>query len=149
VGKKDAACKVIQARGDVLLHGIAMKPGKPTIVGRASGKPVFGLPGHPAAAVFAAERFVRPLLARMTGRAVRSYAIPAILTESVGANHGRAQYNGVMLTQKEGVWYAKPIHSKSGLITALAASDGWFCIPRDREGATAGETVLVHVSGID
>ncbi len=149
VGAKDAAARVLEHRGELLLHGIAMKPGKPTLVARVDGKPVFGLPGHPAAAFFAAQLFVRPLLARMQGREVRPCAVPAVLTESVSANHGRAQYGGVSLIRRDGTLYARPIRGKSGLITALAASDGWFCIPRDCEGAAAGETVSVYPYHID
>jgi len=142
-GSKDAARRVIEARGTVLFHGIAMKPGKPTLLGRVGGKPVFGLPGHPAAAFFVARLFVCPLLARLSGQTLQSLSIPAVLTEPVSANHGRAQYIGVQLTQREGVWHALPIRSKSGLITSVSASDGYFCIPRDQEGAAAGETVAV------
>ena len=97
VGMKDATCRVLADRGEVLFHGIAMKPGKPTIAGRADGKPVFGLPGHPAAACFVSELFVRPLLARLTGREISIRTIPAVLSETVSANHGRAQYMGVFL----------------------------------------------------
>jgi len=149
VGARDAACRVVEARGELLLHGIAMKPGKPTLVGRAAGKPVFGLPGHPVAAFFAARLFVRPLLARMLGRTVRPLAVPAVLTEAVPANHGRAQYGGVRLARRDGMLYAEPVRGKSGLITTLAASDGWFCIPRDCEGAAAGQSVPVYVYSID
>ncbi len=149
VGAKDAAARVLEHRGELLLHGIAMKPGKPTLVAQVDGKPVFGLPGHPAAAFFAAQLFVRPLLARMQGRDVRPCAVPAVLTESVSANHGRAQYGGVSLIRRDGTLFARPIRGKSGLITALAASDGWFCIPRDCEGAAAGETVSVYPYHID
>lgn len=143
VGEKDLACRVIAGRGEVLFHGVAMKPGKPTILGKVNGKPVFGLPGHPAAAFFAARLFAVPLLARYMGRTLRPFRVKARLTENVSANHGRAQYGGVTLTEREGVLYAAPIRSKSGLITALAGSDGWFCIPRDREGAAAGEEIEV------
>ncbi len=126
-----------------------MKPDKATLAARVDGKPVFGLPGHPAAAFFAAQLFVRPLLARMQGRDVRPWAVPAVLTESVSANHGRAQYGGVSLIRRDGILYARPIRGRSGLITVLAASDGWFCIPRDYEGASAGETVSVYLYHID
>lgn len=149
VGMKDATCRVMEERGEVLLHGIAMKPGKPTILGRAAGKPVFGLPGHPVAAFFISRLFVRPLLDRLQGRTPRQYAVPAVLTETVSANHGRAQYVGVFLSQRDGVRYARPIRSKSGLITTLAGSDGYFCIPRDCEGAAAGETVQVYLYSVD
>lgn len=149
VGMKDATCRVMEERGEVLFHGIAMKPGKPTILGRAAGKPVFGLPGHPVAAFFISWLFVRPLLDRLQGRTSRQYAVPAVLTETVSANHGRAQYVGVFLAQRDGVRYARPIRGKSGLITTLAGSDGYFCIPRDCEGAAAGETVQVYLYSVD
>ncbi len=149
VGAKDATCRIIASKGELLLHGIAMKPGKPTILGRVYGKPVFGLPGHPVAAFFVARLFVRPLLARMTGRKLRALTVPAVLTESVGANHGRAQYGGVTLSWREDGWHAVPVRGKSGLITALAASDGYFCIPRDCEGVAAGETIAVHMYTVD
>ncbi len=149
VGAKDAACRVIEARGGVLCHGLAMKPGKPTILGSVAGKPVFGLPGHPVAAFFVSELFVRPLIARLAGRTVQLRTIPARLAETVSANHGRAQYVGVFLTERCGTLTARPIHGKSGLITALAGSDGFFCIPRDCEGVSAGETVQVRLYTTD
>ncbi len=149
VGTKDATCRVIEAQGKVLFHGIAMKPGKPTIFGKVDGKPVIGLPGHPVAAFFVAHLFVLPLLARLSGQIIRRFSVPAVLTETVGANHGRAQYTGVFLTERDGTLYARPIHGKSGLITALAGSDGYFCIPRDCEGVPAGETVSVTLYSVD
>ena len=145
VGQKDATCRVIERRGALLFHGVAMKPGKPTILGKVGEKAVFGLPGHPAAAAFTAQLFVLPLLDRLAGRAGTRYAVTAVLTEPVSANHGRAQYMGVTLTRSGGAVCAAPIRSKSGLITALAGADGWFCIPRDREGVPAGETIEVYL----
>ena len=149
VGMKDATCRVLESRGEVLLHGIAMKPGKPTILGRVDGKPVFGLPGHPVAAFFVSELFVRPLIARLMGREVRARTVTARLTEAVSANHGRAQYMGVFLSGEERAMTARPIHSKSGLITGLAGSDGFFCISRDCEGMPAGAPVQVRLFTID
>ena len=149
VGLKDSTCRVLEKKGEVLFHGIAMKPGKPTILGRADGKPVFGLPGHPVAAFFVSELFVRPLIAQMTGRQLQVREVPAVLSETISANDGRAQYLGVFLKEKDGVTYAEPIHSKSGLITNMAASDGFFCIPRDCEGIHAGKTVSVRLYSIN
>ena len=145
VGRKDAACRVIEGLGELLFHGIAMKPGKPTILGRVGGKAVFGLPGHPAAACTSAQLFVLPLLRRLAGEAAPAYPVPAILTDPVSANHGRAQYTAVKLERRGGALYALPVRSKSGLITALAGADGWFCIPRDREGVPAGEQIDVYL----
>lgn len=149
VGAKDATSRVMESLGEVLFHGIAMKPGKPTILGSVGGKPVFGLPGHPVAAYFVGRIFVRAALAALTGRRIKDYAMPAVLTESVSANHGRAQYNGARLHFADGRWYVSPIRGKSGLITGLAGSEGYFCIPRDREGFAQGETVRVKLYSID
>lgn len=149
VGTKDATLRVIAERGDVLFHGIAMKPGKPTILGRVGGRAVFGLPGHPVAACFVSELFVKPLLAQMMGRKIRERTIPAVLAETVSANHGRAQYMGVILSEEKDILQALPVHGKSGLITSLAGTDGYFCIPRDCEGIKAGETIMVRLYTID
>lgn len=150
VGEKDAAYRIMSALGEVLFHGIAMKPGKPTLLGRtASGKAMVGLPGHPVAALFTTQLFVRALLARLEGRTLRQRQVTARLTEGVSANHGRAQYNGAILRQGPEGLEALPIRGKSGLITALAGADGYFCIPRDCEGFPAGARVPVHLFTAD
>lgn len=149
VGTKDATCRVLENLGEILFHGIAMKPGKPTILGRVKGKPVVGLPGHPVAAYFVSHLFVRPLMAGLTGRRLHRYQISAILTQPVPANHGRAQYTGVRLERREDCLAAHPVHSKSGLITTLAGSDGYLCVPRDCEGFAAGSQVEITLYSID
>ena len=147
VGEKDAACRVMASLGEVLCHGVAMKPGKPTLLGKAGGKPILGLPGHPVAALFTAKLFLIPLLARLEGRTWAERTVSARLAQTVPANHGRAQYTGVTLEEKpDGMW-AVPIWGKSGLITTLAGADGFFCVPRDREGIPAGESVEVSLFG--
>lgn len=143
VGVKDAACRIIESMGELLLHGIAIKPGKPTILGRAGNKPLVGLPGHPVAACFVAKLFVLPLLGRLMGRQERQYPVTAELTESVGANHGRAQVTACRLEPAERGLLAVPVRSKSGLITQLAGADGYFIIQRDCEGLPKGVQVQV------
>ena len=134
VGEKDASVRVTASVGEVLLHGVAMKPGKPTIL---------GLPGHPVAAYFAANIFALPLIARLEGRRLHRRSVKARLSESVSANHGRAQYTGVRLERRADGLYAAPVRTKSGLITNLAGTDGYFCIDRDCEGLPAGAEVSV------
>ena len=146
VGVKDAACRIIESMGSLLLHGIAIKPGKPTILGKAGAKPLVGLPGHPVAAYFITKLFVLPLLSRLTGRKQHSYTTTAKVTESIGANHGRAQYQCCRLEWKDGELYASPIRGKSGLITTLAGADGYFCIDRDCEGLPKGAEIQVTIS---
>ncbi|MBR4473931.1 MAG: molybdopterin molybdotransferase MoeA [Oscillospiraceae bacterium] len=144
VGVKDAACRIIEEMGKLLLHGIAVKPGKPTILGKTGNKPLVGLPGHPVAACTVAKLFVLPLLERLMGREQESYTLPAELTESVGANHGREQINACRLRRENGRLLAMPIRSKAGLITQLAGADGYFIITRDCEGLPKGSEVQVY-----
>ena len=146
VGVKDAACRIIESMGSILLHGIAIKPGKPTILGKAGVKPLVGLPGHPVAAYFITKLFVLPLLSKLMGKQEETYTVTAKITESVSANHGRAQYHCCRLERRDGILYAYPIRGKSGLITTLAGADGYFCIDRDCEGLPQGAEIQVTVS---
>ena len=146
VGVKDASCRIIESLGELLLHGIALKPGKPTIMGRAGNKPLVGLPGHPVAAFVVARLFMVPLLDRLAGRERPLWSVTAELSESVGANHGRAQVNPCRLLRQDGRVLALPIRSKSGLITQLAGADGFFCIERDCEGLPKGAPVQVYLN---
>ena len=146
VGVKDAACRIIESMGKLLLHGIAIKPGKPTILGKAGAKPLVGLPGHPVAAYFITKLFVLPLLGQLSGRDMTAYTVTAKVTESISANHGRAQYHCCRLSRKGAQVYAEPIRGKSGLITTLAGADGYFCIDRDCEGLPQGAEIQVTIT---
>lgn len=146
VGVKDAACRIIESAGQLLLHGIAIKPGKPTILGKAGKKPIVGLPGHPVAAYFITKLFVQPLLGRLMDRDMTAYTVTARVTESISANHGRAQYHCCRLTGTGGELYAQPIRGKSGLIITLAGTDGYFCISRDCEGLPQGAEIQVTIT---
>lgn len=142
VGVKDAACEIIESFGEILFHGIAIKPGKPTILGSCGGKPVAGLPGHPAAAYYVAKLFTLPLLGRLSGEtAAPGATVKARLSESIGANHGRAQVNGIRIEGNTAV----PIRSKSGLITSLAGADGYIVIDRDCEGLEKDSEIEVRL----
>ena len=145
VGVKDAACRIIESMGNLLMHGIAIKPGKPTILGKAGSKPLVGLPGHPVAAYFITKIFILPLLCRLTGRKQESYTTTARVTESISANHGRAQVHCCRRESRDGELWASPIRGKSGLITTLAGADGYFIIDRDCEGLPQGAQVQVFV----
>ena len=144
VGVKDAACRIIESMGKLLLHGIAVKPGKPTILGKAGNKPLVGLPGHPVAAFFVTKLFILPLLAQLSGRENTVFPVSAELAENIGANHGRAQINACHLERKGEKLLAFPIHSKSGLITQLSGADGYFIIDRDCEGLPKGASIRIY-----
>ena len=140
-GARDMTARIIESEGELLFHGIAMKPGKPTILGKISGKPVFGLPGHPVAAYMVTELFVRPLIAEYTGMSVKRYTSSATISEAISSNHGRAEYIAVRLDESG---TAHPVRGKSGLIASLAGVDGYICVARDCEGIAKGEEVTVY-----
>jgi len=139
VGEKDAVPQVLSELGELLAHGLAVKPGKPTLFGRARGKPVFGLPGNPVAAYFMFHLLARPLIASMLGAELNDRRVSVPIARAVPSNHGREEYVPVTLWDGE----AQPIPSKSGLITTLARADGFIAIPRDKEGLRQGEFVEV------
>ena len=141
VGVKDAACEIIEYFGRLLYHGIAIKPGKPTIMGVCRDKPVICLPGHPVAAYYVAKLFTLPLLGRLTGEtATPERTVRRRLSESIGANHGRSQINTVTVDGD----LAYPVRSKSGLITSLAGTDGYIIIGRDCEGLEKDSEIEVR-----
>ena len=147
VGVKDATFKVYDKLGEVLFHGIAIKPGKPTILANIDGKPCFGLPGHPLAAFYVFNLFVKPLVIKMSGDLGTSKSLKKVLpvTLSIPSNHGREECMGVRFVIKDGKEMAEPVYAKSGLVSSLSTIDGFIRIGRDCEGISQGEEVEVEL----
>lgn len=147
VGAKDYTTEVIQSLGDpgVFVHGISIKPGKPTILSVANGKPVIGLPGHPASAMIIFQLFGSRVLRKLRGEKIerKPDRIFAKITKNIASAAGRADYIRVRLMEQEGEWWAEPIIGKSGLITTLVKSDGIVEIASNKEGIFQGEYVPV------
>ncbi|WP_160724478.1 molybdopterin molybdotransferase MoeA [Bacillus sp. USDA818B3_A] len=147
VGAKDYTTEVIQSLGEpgVFVHGISIKPGKPTILALANGKPVIGLPGHPASAMIIFQLFGERVLRNLKGeqRNRKPERIFAKITKNIPSSMGRADYIRVRLFEQEGEWWAEPIIGKSGLITTLVKSDGIVEISSEKEGVSQGEFVPV------
>ncbi|EKN69214.1 molybdenum cofactor synthesis domain-containing protein [Neobacillus bataviensis LMG 21833] len=147
VGAKDYTTDVIQSLGDpgVFVHGISIKPGKPTILAMANGKPVIGLPGHPASAMIIFKLFGERILRKLKGEKIerKPERIFAKITKNIPSSMGRADYIRVRLFEKEAEWWAEPIIGKSGLITTLVKSDGIVEISSEKEGVSQGEYVPV------
>ena len=141
VGERDLTIPVLEQLGSVLFHGVAVRPGKPTIAGEIAGTPVIGLPGHPMAAYFMLRTLVFPLLTAMQGAAYRAVAVRAVLSRDIPSNHGREELVPVRLSGGA----AQPLSGKSGLIRLLSEADGYLTVPRDAEGVRAGETVEVFL----
>jgi molybdopterin molybdotransferase len=150
VGAKDYTTDVIQSLGDpgVFVHGISIKPGKPTILAMADGKPVIGLPGHPASAMVIFRLFGERILKKLSGEKVKPNPdrVFARITKNIPSAPGRSDYIRVRLFEKEDEWWAEPIIGKSGLITTLVKSDGIVEILSAKEGIVQGEYVPVIMS---
>lgn len=147
VGTKDNTAKVIQSLGDpgILVHGVSVKPGKPTIIGLVGTKPVFGLPGHPASALVIFDLFIKPVIWQNLGlvKEPRQAIVQAKFSRSVASASGREDYWRVALVEKDGQLWAEPILGKSGLISTMVKADGTVKIVEAKEGIAAGELVEV------
>jgi len=149
VGSRDMTVKVMESFDDarLLVHGIAISPGKPTIIARIGRKALIGLPGHAAAAMIVAEIFLDPFLARLSGEERTSednhpYR-QAELERNCESASGRDDYIRVKLKRRDGRFFAEPIFGKSGLISTLVEADGLLKIDRNTEGLYKGQTVDV------
>ena len=145
--ERDLTSQVINnlGRPGVLVHGINLRPGKPTILGVCDGKPVLGLPGNPVSALVVAELFLKPLIAALLGRQDYSpwAATSARLTINLASQSGREDWIPVRIIESENELLAEPIFGKSNLIFTLVQADGLICIAPDANGIAAGEEVKV------
>ncbi len=142
-GEKDMTAKIIGNLGEVLVHGIAIKPGKPTIVGSVNGKPVIGLPGHPVSAYFIFYLLVRHVICSLNNTNPALYSRQGVLGVNIPSNHGREEYVPVIRQGDGSSVFPAPV--KSGLITLLSEADGFIRIDRDCEGLMKGDEVQVYL----
>ena len=147
VSVRDMTADVINGLGEpgVLVHGISLRPGKPTILGMVEGKPAFGLPGNPVSAMIVFDLLVRPTIFLLGGHSQPPVpqAINARLLRDIASAPGREDYVQVKLAEGEGGLCADPVFGKSNLIYTLIRADGTVKVPLDRSGLYAGEEVAV------
>jgi molybdopterin molybdotransferase len=146
VSTRDMTAEVVDGLGEpgILVHGVSLKPGKPTILGVCNGKPVFGLPGNPVSCMVTFDLFVAPTLAHLSGAAAPPRrTVTAMLARNIASATGREDYIQVRLEPRDGVLHAIPVFGKSNLIYTLIRSDGMLRIPLDVGGLTAGAQVEV------
>jgi len=149
VGTRDMTVNVLESFEDarLLVHGIAISPGKPTIIAGIGNKAVFGLPGHVASAMVVAEIFLAPFLSRLAGETLSAgdhhQYVQAELERNVESANGRDDYIRVKLNRREGRIFAEPIFGKSGLISTLVEAQGLLKIDRNTEGLYKGQIVDV------
>lgn len=148
VGTKDFTYDIINSlngRG-VFINGLAIKPGKPTIVGEAEGKPIFGLPGHPVSAITVYKILVEHLICEMLSIEDDKLSVDAILETNLHSSPGKETYQLVDLIEKENEKIAVPIYGASGLITTLAKAKGYIVISENTEGIYKGDKVKVYLN---
>lgn len=151
VGTRDLTLKVFESFGhmELLVHGISISPGKPTIIARIGSRALFGLPGHTVSAMVVAEIFLTSFLSRLSGDTNFSkglhHEVEAELGRNIESAGGREDYIRVRLKQKGGKLIAEPIFGKSALISTLVEADGLLRVDRNREGLYQGEVVKVMI----
>jgi molybdopterin molybdotransferase len=155
VGARDLTLAAIKnlPGAEVLVHGVALRPGKPTILatlGPGGPKPLLGLPGHPASAAVVMEVLGRPLLQRLAGLADHTpwgRTVTATLSRNLAGATGREDYVRVRLRREDDTLWADPVLGPSGLLSPLVKSDGLVMIPLGVEGLFKGEVTIVRLFG--
>ncbi|MFW6304505.1 MAG: molybdenum cofactor synthesis domain-containing protein, partial [Candidatus Saliniplasma sp.] len=140
VGDKDMLIDALSSLGEVIFHGVKLKPGKPTLFGIVNETPVFGMPGYPTSCLNTAQHLILPGLrkmARLPSPCVRK--TEAYLGKRITSSLGRQQYMTVKLDGDK----AHPVYKQSGAITSMAQADGYFEIPENVELVEKGEKVNV------
>jgi putative molybdopterin biosynthesis protein len=150
-GSEDFSAGVVQCLGELLVHGVAVRPGHPVILGMVrleNGRavPIFGVPGYPVSAALTGEIFVEPLLARWQGRQPdEPVMVEAQLTRKVTSPPGDDDYMRVALGKVGERLLAAPLARGSGVITSLVRADGIAILPRGSQGLPAGAPVRVRL----
>jgi molybdopterin molybdotransferase len=148
VGIRDYTLEILKRLGPpgILVHGLALKPGKPTIISLNQQKLFIGLPGHPVSAMMVFENVVRNIISDLEGEVLhlgRQKILEALLEKNVFSDAGREEYIRVLLKNKDGQLWAVPVLGKSGMISTLAGADGYIIIGLNQEGFYQGQKVAV------
>lgn len=146
-GRGDIVASVVQEMGrpGLIVHGLAVKPGKPTFLAVIRGKPVFGLPGYPVSAFMVFNKIVAPYLEKMSGLRKVRQVIRAKLTAKIIPSRGRRSLIPVKLKKEEGHLLAEPLWKDSGAIASLSTADGYIDVPLGKEILEEGEPVEVYL----
>jgi len=145
-GTEDFTVHILRALGEVLVHGVAIKPGKPVILAIVRGKPVIGLPGYPVSAYINFENFVIPVLGLMNGEMqAKNNTVEAVVSKRLVSSLKHKEYVRVKVGKVEDKLVASPLARGAGAAMSLVRADGFCVIPQNSEGVEAGETVKVEL----
>jgi putative molybdopterin biosynthesis protein len=145
-GSEDYTAKAISELGEVLLHGINIKPGKPVILGWVRDKPVLGIPGYPVSAYITFNLFAKPLIYRLQGlEAPQAEKIHAKLSRQASSSLGQEEFLRVKVGRVGENLIATPVSRGAGILMSLVRADGFVRIPAMSEGFGAGTEVNVEM----
>ena len=149
-GTEDYTVHVLREIGEVIIHGVAMKPGKPVILAIVQGKPVIGLPGYPVSAYLAFENFVTPVLKKLAGTdhsggSTPRKSVKAVLSKRIVSSLKHREYVRVKVGKVGDKLICAPLARGAGAAMSLVRADGFCVIPQESEGFEAGETVDVEL----
>ena len=143
-GSRDYTARAVQQSGQLLVHGIAVRPGHPVIMGMVADVPVIGVPGYPVSAALTGELFIRPLIARWLGQPAPRYEkLRATLTRKLASPTGDDDFVRVTVGRVGEKVLATPLFRGAGVITSLVRADGLLHVPRFSEGMDRGAEVEI------
>lgn len=145
-GSRDYTSAILSDIGDVLVHGVAMMPGKPTILGAVNGKPVIGIPGYPVSAILAFEQFAKPLLLSLQGMpAPKTHTIAVRASRAIPSKLGSEEFVRVNIGRVVNLTVATPLPRSAGSITTLTRAEGIIRIPSFSEGINQDEEIQAEL----
>ncbi|WP_141266522.1 molybdopterin biosynthesis protein [Thermodesulfovibrio sp. Kuro-1] len=145
-GKEDFTYKVINELGNVIINGVAIKPGKPFIAGFIKNKPILGIPGYPVSAFLCFDLFVKPLIELFLGISVKKEEkLKAILSRQISSNMGVDEFVRVKVGRVGGKYIVTPMGRGAGLLMSVVRADGYIVIPKGSEGFSQGSEVTVNL----
>ncbi len=145
-GREDFTCGIIEELGKVLVHGIAIKPGKPTILGEISGKPVIGIPGYPVSAYVVMENIVKKIVYGFQQRKLeKTKTVEAFVSKRIMSSLKYLEFVRVKLGRVDDKLIATPLSRGAGTTMSLVRADGIICVPQSSEGIEAGTKVAVQL----
>lgn len=144
-GTRDYTASIIAELGEVLVHGVAIKPAKPVIIGKIEGKPVIGLPGYPLAAFTVLREIVTPLVARYGFPVPEAGTVEAALTTTLHSEIGTDEFVLLSTGRIGGRWVAVPQSRGAGVQMSAVRANAYMTIPAAKEGVEAGETIRARL----
>ncbi len=145
-GREDFTKDIIRELGEVITHGIAIKPGKPAILGKVMGKPVVGIPGYPVSAYIVMENVIKPLIQNYLRLPEKPHReVEAVCSRRIVSSLKNKEFVRVKLGKVGDRLIAAPLSRGAGVVMSLVRADGMLVIPQNSEGVDAGERVKVRL----